>query len=48
MTVKLFHEDMELWVIIQANTIRDLAHKVPKDNVIIEELIHHVRTLEIL
>ena len=37
MSVKLFRENMELWVKIQVNTIRDLAHKVRKDNEIIEK-----------
>ena len=46
--LKLFRSDMELWVKIQANIIRDLAHKVRKDNEIIEELMYRVRSLEIL
>jgi putative ABC transport system ATP-binding protein len=44
----LFRTDMELWIKIQANIIRDLSHKVRKDNEIIEELMYRVRSLEIL
>ena len=46
--IKLFRNDIELWVKIQSNVIRDLAHKVRKDNEIIEELMYRVRSLEIL
>ena len=46
--LKLFRNDVELWVKIQANIIRDLSQKVRKDNEIIEELMYRVRSLEIL
>jgi len=46
--LKLFRQDVELWVKIQANIIRDLSQKVRKDNEIIEELMYRVRSLEIL
>jgi CRP-like cAMP-binding protein len=45
---RLFRSDLELWIKIQTNIIKDLSQKVRKDNEIIEELMYRIRSLEIL